>query len=157
MSKKKRKEVTVRNNWEGLKHVINYLGCTKNLWLTFKGKKNTLVEGFCNSDWASQKHRHSILGYTFHFGMGAVTWSSKKQNIIALSSMEAEYIVQTHAAKEVIWLQTVKFKEQARRNLPFRATTKERLPYPRTTNSIRIQNISTCATISFVRRLKMAR
>jgi hypothetical protein len=93
-------------HWEGLKCVINYLGCTKNLWPTFGGKKNTLVEGFCDSDWASQKHRHSISGYSFHFGMGAVTWSSKKQNIIALSSMEAEYIAQTHAAKEVIWLQS---------------------------------------------------
>jgi hypothetical protein len=91
-------------HWEGLKRVINYLGCTKNLWLTFGGKKNTLVEGFCDSDWASQKHRHSISGYSFHFGIRAVTWSWKKQNIIALSSTEAEYIVQTHAAKEAIWL-----------------------------------------------------
>jgi hypothetical protein len=91
-------------HWEGLKHVINYLGCTKNLWLTCGGKKNTLVEGFCDSDWASQKHRHSISGYSFYFGMGAVTWSSKKQNIITLSSTEAEYIAQTHVAKEVIWL-----------------------------------------------------
>ena len=33
-----------------------------------------------------------------------VSWSLKKQNIIALSSTEAEYIVQTHAAKEGIWL-----------------------------------------------------
>jgi Reverse transcriptase (RNA-dependent DNA polymerase) len=91
-------------HWEGLKRVINYLGCTKNLWLTFGGKKNTLVEGFCNSDWASQKPRHSISGYSFYFGMGAITWSSKKQNIIVLSSTEAEYIAQTHAAKEAIWL-----------------------------------------------------
>jgi hypothetical protein len=93
-------------HWEGLKRVMNYLGCTKNLWLTFGGKKNTLVEGFCDSDWASQKHRHSISGYSFHFGMGAVTWSSKKQNIIALLSMEAEYIAQTHAAKKAIWLRS---------------------------------------------------
>ena len=35
-----------------------------------------------------------------------MTWSSKKQHIIALSSTEAEYIAQTHAAKEGIWLQT---------------------------------------------------
>jgi Reverse transcriptase (RNA-dependent DNA polymerase) len=37
-------------HWEGLKRVINYLGCIKNLWLTFGGRKNTLVEGFCDSD-----------------------------------------------------------------------------------------------------------
>jgi len=66
-------------HWEALKHVIVYLGCTKDLWLTFGGRTKTLVEGYCNADWAGQKHRHSILGYSFHMGKGAVSWSSKKQ------------------------------------------------------------------------------
>jgi hypothetical protein len=39
-------------------------------------------------------------------GKGAVSWSSKKQYIIALSSTEAEYIAQTHAAKEALWLRS---------------------------------------------------
>ena len=64
------------------------------------------MQGYCDSDWAGQKHCHSILGYSYHFGIGAVTWSSKKQHIIALSITEAEYIAQTHTAKEGIWLQT---------------------------------------------------
>ena len=93
-------------HWEGLKRVINYLGHMKNLWLTFGGTKESLVEGFCDADWAGQKHRHSISGFSFHYGVGAVSWSSKKQNIIALSSTEAEYVAQTHAAKEAIWLQS---------------------------------------------------
>ena len=37
-------------------------------------------------------------------GAGAISWSSKKQHIVALSSTKAEYIVQTHAAKEALWL-----------------------------------------------------
>jgi len=93
-------------HWEGVKRVIIYLGNTKDKWLTFGGKTETGIQGYCDADWASQKHRHSISGYSFHFGVGAVTWSSKKQHIIALSSTEAEYIAQTHAAKEGIWLQT---------------------------------------------------
>jgi hypothetical protein len=91
-------------HWEGVKRVIVYLGATKEKWLTFGGRTKTLVEGYCDADWAGQKHRHSISGYSFHFGCGAVSWSSKKQHIIALSSTEAEYIAQTHAAKEAIWL-----------------------------------------------------
>jgi hypothetical protein len=64
------------------------------------------LKGYCDADWAGQKDRHSISGYSFHLGQGAVTWSSKKQYIIALSSTEAEYIAQTHAAKEALWLRT---------------------------------------------------
>ena len=93
-------------HWEALKRLITYLGSTKDLWLTFGGRAKTLVEGFCDTDWATNKHRHSILGYSFHFGCGAISWSSKKQYIIALSSTEAEYIAQTHAAKEALWLQS---------------------------------------------------
>ena len=65
-----------------------------------------MMEGFCNADWASNKHRHSISGYSFHFGCGAISWSSKKHYIIALSSTEAEYIAQTHMAKEALWLRS---------------------------------------------------
>ena len=92
-------------HWQALKRVIVYLGATKGLWLTFGGQRKTLVQGFCDADWAGQKRRHSISGYLYHFGHGAISWSSKKQLIIALSSTEAEYIAQTHATKEAIWLQ----------------------------------------------------
>ena len=37
-------------------------------------------------------------------GAGAISWSLKKQHVVALSSTEAEYIMQTHVAKEVLWL-----------------------------------------------------
>ena len=37
-------------------------------------------------------------------GAGAISWSSKKQHVVALLSTEAEYITQTHMAKEVLWL-----------------------------------------------------
>src|ERR1700678_2659153 len=93
-------------HWEGVRRLIRYLGTTKDLWLTFGGNKQTLLEGYCDSDWASQAHHHSISGFSFHYGQGMISWSSKKQNIIALSSTEAEYIAETHAAKEGIWLQT---------------------------------------------------
>ena len=99
-------------HWEAVKRVIVYLGTTKNLWLTFGGKSENLVEGYCDADWASQKHRHSISGYSFHFGQGAISWSSKKQNIIALLSTKAEYIAQTHAAKEAMWMK--KFLDEIR-------------------------------------------
>jgi hypothetical protein len=93
-------------HWDAVKRIISYLDTTKDLWLTFGGNKNGLLEGYCDADWASQPHRHSISGYSFHFGVGAISWSSKKQSIVTLSSTEAEYVAETHAAKEGIWLRS---------------------------------------------------
>ena len=93
-------------HWNALKRVIVYLRTTKELWLTMGGTESELVTGYCDADWGSQSHRHSISGYAFYMGEGTVSWSSKKQHIIALSTTEAEYIALTHAAKEALWLRT---------------------------------------------------
>ena len=85
-----------------------YLGTTRALWLTFgrKWTAKSITWGYCDVDWAGQPHRHLISGYSFHIGQGAVTWSSKKQYIIALLSTESEYIVLAHATKEGLWMHT---------------------------------------------------
>jgi hypothetical protein len=50
-----------------------------------------------------QEHRRAISGYTVLIDGGAVSWSSKKQELVTLSTTEAEYVAATHAAKELIW------------------------------------------------------
>jgi hypothetical protein len=62
------------------------------------------LEGFTDADSATQEHRHAITGYTFLIDGGAVSWSSKKQEIVTLSTVESEYVAITHTAKEAIWL-----------------------------------------------------
>jgi hypothetical protein len=84
------------------KRVFCYLSGTKHLKLVLGG--NSSIAGFSDSDWASQLHRHSISGFAFFVGLGAVSWSAKKQPIITLSSTEAEYVALTHAAKDIIWI-----------------------------------------------------
>ena len=91
-------------HWEALKCVIVFLRSMKDLWLTFGGRSKPAAEGFCDVDWGGQKHHHSISGYSFHMGAGAISWSSKKQHVVVLSSTKAEYIAQMHMAKEVLWL-----------------------------------------------------
>ena len=69
----------------------------------FSGK-NAEILTYTDADYTQQADRHSILGYCLIFRAGAISWSSKKQNIITLSSTEAEYIGHTNAAKEILWI-----------------------------------------------------
>ena len=55
--------------------------------------------GYVDADGASQLHRRAISGYVFMVDGGAVSWSSKKQELVTLSTAEAEYVPHTHAAK----------------------------------------------------------
>ena len=90
-------------HWEAVKRVFRYLLGTKNWGLTFGGGKEGL-EGYTDADGASQEHRRAISGYAFIIDGGAVSWSSRKQELVTLSTTEAKYVASTHAAKEAIWL-----------------------------------------------------
>jgi hypothetical protein len=64
--------------------------------------------GYVDADWASDiNDRRSITGYVFVLANGAVSWSSKKQTSVALSSTEAEYMAASAATKEAIWIWTL--------------------------------------------------
>jgi hypothetical protein len=76
---------------------------TKTLTLTYGDGKPGL-EGFTDADGASQEHRRAISGYAFLLDGGAVSWASKKQELVTLSTTEAEYVAATQASKEAIWL-----------------------------------------------------
>ena len=56
-----------------------------------------------DADGASQEHRHAISAYVFMINGGAVSWSSKKQELVTLSTAESEYVTATYAAKEALW------------------------------------------------------
>lgn len=61
------------------------------------------LEGYVDADSASQDHRHAISGYIFMVDNRAMSWLSKKQELVTLSTMEAKYVAATHAAKECVW------------------------------------------------------
>eukprot|EP00253_Pinus_taeda_P003787 PITA_03787 len=51
--------------------------------------------------------RKITSGYVFHMGSGAISWASKKQPVVALSTAEAEYVAAIAAACQVVWLRRV--------------------------------------------------
>jgi transposase InsO family protein len=90
-------------HWQAVKRIFRYLAGTRGVALTYGGERHELV-GYTDADGASQEHRRAISGYAFIIDGGAVSWSSKKQELVTLSTAEAEYVAATHAAKECIWL-----------------------------------------------------
>jgi Reverse transcriptase (RNA-dependent DNA polymerase) len=90
-----------------LDRVFQYLRATSDRLLVFRrgAPGGSVLHGFVDADWASDVNdRKSTSGFVFMLGGGAVSWSSKKQACVALSSTEAEYLAGAHAAKETIWL-----------------------------------------------------
>ena len=94
-------------HWGAVKRILRYLRSTLDYQLTFQGTIEDLT-GYTDSDWAGDHDtRRSTAGFIFHIGSGAISWQSKRQPIVALSTCEAEYIGQTQAAKEAIWLRNL--------------------------------------------------
>ena len=63
------------------------------------------LKGYTDADWGGDlNERKSTSSYVFLLGNGAITWCSKKQTCIAVSTMEAEFVAFSAAAQEAIWL-----------------------------------------------------
>ena len=75
-----------------VRRIIRYLSATVDYALFYVVDTPLELYGYTDADWASSAHgRQSTSGYMFSFGSAVVTWSSKKQPTVALSSTEAEY------------------------------------------------------------------
>lgn len=86
-----------------VKRIIRYLICTKTLSIVYH--TNTELVGYSDSDFAGDvDSRKSTTGYLFLMNGGPVTWASRKQNTIALSTTESEYMAACDAAKEILWI-----------------------------------------------------
>lgn len=63
---------------------------------------------FSDASWAEDRtDRKSNSGYYCSVNGGAISWSCKKQNLVALSSTEAEFIALSETCKEVMWLKRI--------------------------------------------------
>ena len=89
---------------EAAMRVLRYLKGTKH-WTLNLGGRVADVAGYTDSDWgADRDDRKSIGAYVFRIGDAAISWKTKKQSSVALSSVEAEYMAMCQAAKEAVWL-----------------------------------------------------
>ena len=90
------------------KRVMRYIKGTAEFGIYYKKQDNEELVAFTDSDYAGDvDDRKSTSGYLFLLGGGAVSWASKKQPIVTLSTTEAEYVAATACACQAIWLKGV--------------------------------------------------
>ena len=90
-------------HWEAIKRIFRYLAGTHDLWLSY-GKTKHVLEGYADADGSMNEDRHTISGHAFLIDGSIVSWSSKHQEIVSLSTTESEYVSATHSIKEALWL-----------------------------------------------------
>ncbi|GLJ11642.1 hypothetical protein SUGI_0173490 [Cryptomeria japonica] len=92
-------------HWVAAKRVLRYVKGTPDFDILYNRNKDPRLVGFTDSNWAGcVDDKKSTSGYVFSLGTGAVTWTNKKQQAIALSSTEAEYRGTIKATCVAIWL-----------------------------------------------------
>lgn len=92
-------------HWTAAKRILRYLKGSLELGLKYRRTEEP-VRGYVDADWANcPVDRRSYTGHTFVLGGAPVSWESRKQRTVALSSTEAEYIALTEAAKQASYIQ----------------------------------------------------
>ncbi|XP_048228341.1 secreted RxLR effector protein 161-like [Ricinus communis] len=87
------------------KRILRYVKGTLSCGLMYKHGAAFSLSDFVDADWAGDVNdRRSTTGFCFTTGSAAISWCSKKQTTVALSSCEAEYVAATMATQECVWL-----------------------------------------------------
>ena len=96
-------------HWKAVKHLFRYLKGTMDLKLTYSpSSSGELFTTFTDADHAGNPDNgRSTSGYIVTMGTGAISWASKLQTIVALSTTEAEFVAACTAGQEIVWLRTL--------------------------------------------------
>ena len=93
-----------KTHWMTIKRVLGYLKYTQDYALHYN-KYPAVLEGYSNANWIIGSNEvKSTSGYVFTIGGGAVSWKSSKQNCVALSTIESEFIALNKVGEEAEWL-----------------------------------------------------
>lgn len=92
-------------HWIAAKRILRYLKATIDAKLQYSMEEPSDFSAFCDADWASNiDDRRSCSGHVFMSQGGAISWSSRRQPTIALSTTEAEYMALSSTIQESSWL-----------------------------------------------------
>ena len=92
-------------HWRAVKNILKYLRRTKEMFLVYGGEEELRVKGYSDASFQTDRDDcRSQSGFVFLLNGGAVSWRSSKQDTVADSTTESEYIAASEAAKEAVWM-----------------------------------------------------
>ena len=92
-------------HWNALKHVLTYIKGTKHYGITYKGSSSLEPIGYIDSDYAGCRDtRYLTKGNVFVVAGGPISWECKRQDTVALSTVEAEFMVFSRATTQALWI-----------------------------------------------------
>lgn len=99
-----------RAHWRAMKHVVRYIKGTVQYGIEIPSVRIFSAElcGWCDADLArDQDTRRSRSGYMLTFNGGTISWGSRLQKAVALSTAEAEFDALTQAVREAVWTRRI--------------------------------------------------
>jgi hypothetical protein len=93
---------------EAVRRILRYIKRSPGKGLWFRSSGHLRIEGYCDADWAGcMDDRRSTTGYCVFVGGNLVSWRSKKQDVVARSTAEAEYRAMAVSLCELMWVRNM--------------------------------------------------
>ncbi|KAL0558931.1 hypothetical protein IC582_003519 [Cucumis melo] len=93
---------------EAVKRILKYVYGTSDFGMMYSYDTTPTLVGYCDTDWVgSADDRKSTSGGYFFLGNNLISWLSKKQNCVSLSTAEAEYIAAGNGCTQLIWMKNM--------------------------------------------------
>jgi hypothetical protein len=97
-------ESTKDSHWKMAKRILRYVAGTLNFPLWYIQSEDDHLSGYTDNDFPhSVDDQKRTSGYDFQLGTNMISWASKKQPILSISSAEAEYVTAS-ASFQVVWM-----------------------------------------------------
>ncbi|KAL1193518.1 Retrovirus-related Pol polyprotein from transposon RE2 [Cardamine amara subsp. amara] len=93
------------HHWNMVERILRYLKRNPGKGVWMEKSDDTSIIGYCDADYAGdRKDRKSTTRFCTFVGGNLVTWRSKKQKVVSLSSAESEYRAMRDVTKELVWI-----------------------------------------------------
>jgi len=94
-----------KTHFQAAKRIFRYIKGTIDYEIRFSHVEKLNLHGYSDSDWVGNiDDMRSTSGYCFNFGSGVFSWCSKKQEIVAQSTAETEYVIVAATANQALWI-----------------------------------------------------